>query len=67
VLLAKALDREDGTSPLSFVVVASDGVTSVSTTVTLTVTDVNDNTPVFNSAVYTSVWHCGVTTRLKHF
>jgi len=51
ILLAGALDRET-TPSYSLLVKASDGANTATATVTLTVTDVNDNSPVFNPASY---------------
>ena len=52
ILLASSLDREtSGTH--SILVTASDGATTVTATVALTVSDDNDNAPVFGAATYT--------------
>ncbi|XP_046571396.1 cadherin-23-like, partial [Haliotis rubra] len=51
ITLVSSLDREtDATHDL--LVTATDGTTSVTATVSLTVTDENDNTPVFGSGSY---------------
>ncbi|XP_041349527.1 protocadherin-16-like [Gigantopelta aegis] len=56
VILASSLNRE-ASATLTFSVTASDGTNTVSTTITLTVLDENDNAPVFASASYTYVLH----------
>ncbi|XP_053376783.1 cadherin-23-like [Mercenaria mercenaria] len=51
ILLAGTLDRET-TPDYSLLVEASDGTNAVTATVTLTVTDENDNAPIFNPNSY---------------
>lgn len=54
IFLSKTLDR-DTVPTHTFVVKASDGTLFATASVTLTVTDANDNTPVFGSNPYTYV------------
>ncbi|KAL4226469.1 hypothetical protein ACF0H5_014452 [Mactra antiquata] len=51
ILLSSTLDRET-TSSYSLQVVATDGTNAVTATVSITVTDVNDNDPVFSQSSY---------------
>lgn len=51
ILLAATLDRET-TPSYSLLVEGSDGTNTVTATVSLTVTDINDNAPVFNPTSY---------------
>uniref|UniRef100_A0A914D9M8 Cadherin domain-containing protein n=1 Tax=Acrobeloides nanus TaxID=290746 RepID=A0A914D9M8_9BILA len=52
ITLGKSLDRESQ-DRYRMKVVVNDGLFSVSTTLTITVTDVNDNAPIFSQPLYT--------------
>ena len=51
ILIASALDRENRDGYV-LEVDATDGDTTVSATVSINVTDINDNTPIFNPVSY---------------
>lgn len=51
IILIAELDREDRDS-FELLVQASDGTKSTNATVSITVTDINDNTPMFDPTSY---------------
>ena len=50
--LQTAIDHEDTSSDLSFTLTGSDGTSSSEVGVVISITDVNDNSPVFNKNSY---------------